>query len=92
MQSHGEHVMISARNLEEWAPQLRDMMKQILASPLDASMGGMIRQAVALSDNMLAGTDLNGNERIEAISGEGGAATAYQHALYMADMVVTLPK
>ncbi|MFH1185252.1 MAG: protein kinase [Chloroflexota bacterium] len=92
MQSHGEHVMISARNLEEWAPQLRDLLKQILASPFDPSIGGMIRQAVALSDNMLVGTDLNGNERIEAISGEGGAATAYQHALYMADMVVTLPK
>ena len=91
MQSHGEHVVISARNLEAWAPELRDLMKQVLASPFDATTGGLIRQAVALSDNMLLGTDLNGNERIEAISGEGGAQTAYQHALYMADMVVTLP-
>jgi len=90
MQSHGEHVMVAARNLEEWTPQLRDLARQILTSPFDPSMGALIRQAVALSDTILMGTDLNGNERVEAIAGEGGAQTAYQHALYMADMVITL--
>jgi hypothetical protein len=90
MQSHGDHVMICTRNLEVWTPQLRDLVRQILASPFDPAMGGFIRQAVALSDTLLLGTDLNGNERIEAIAGEGGAQTAYQHALYMADMVITL--
>ena len=92
MQSHGQHVIVSARNLEAWAPQLRDLLKEILTSPVDDAFGGRVRQAVALSQNMLAGTDLNGNESIEAIAGEGGAKTAYQHALYMADIVVTLPK
>jgi hypothetical protein len=91
MQSHGDHVIVSARNLETWSPELRDLLKQILTSPFDAAMGGQIRKAVALSQNMLAGTDLNGNELVEAIAGEGGAETAYQHALYMADIVVTLP-
>jgi hypothetical protein len=90
MQSHGDHVMVCTLNLEEWTPQLRDLVRQILASPFDPSMGGLIRQAVALSDTILVGTDLNGNERIEAIAGEGGAQTAYQHALYMADIVITL--
>jgi hypothetical protein len=90
MESHGEHVMVCTSNLGEWTPQLRDLLRQILASPFSPSMGGLIRQAVALSDTMLVGTDLNGNERIEAIAGEGGAQTAYQHALYMADMVITL--
>jgi len=52
----------------------------------------MIRQAVALSHNMFRRSDLNGNERIEAISTEGGARTACQHALHMADIVVALPK
>lgn len=92
MQSHGEHVMVATRNLDGWTTQLRDITKQILAAPFDPSMGALIRRAVALSDNMLAGTDLNGNERVEAITGEGGAETAYQHSLYMADMVVTLGK
>lgn len=90
MQSHGEHVMVATRNMEEWTPQLRDLIRQILASPFDPAMGALIRQAVALSDTILLGTDLNGNERVEAIAGEGGAQTAYQHALYMADMVITV--
>jgi hypothetical protein len=92
MQSHGEHVMISARNLELWTAQLHDIMRRIVASPFKPAMGGLIREAAAVSDTILKGTDLNGNERIEAISGEGGAETAYQHALYMADVVVTLPE
>lgn len=91
MQSHGDHVIVSARNLEAWAPELRDLLKQILQSSFDPAMGGLVRQSVALSHNFLAGTDLNGNERVEAIAGEGGAETAYQHALYMADIVISLP-
>jgi len=70
--------------------QLRDLMKQILASRCEQAAGCMIRQAVALSNNMFTRSDLNGNERIEAISTEGGAQTARQHALHMADIVVTL--
>ncbi len=52
----------------------------------------LLRQAVALSDEMLKGTDLNGNERIESIAGEGGAQTAYQHAFYMTDIFISLQK
>ncbi len=91
MQSHGDHVVVSSRNLEVWAPELRDLLKQILEAQFDPAMGGPVREAVAISQNMLVGTDLNGNERVEAITGEGGAETAYQHALYMADIVITLP-
>jgi serine/threonine protein kinase len=92
MKLHGEHVKISVKNLEQWTPQLRDLMKQILASPIGPDSGPAIRQAVALSDNLLKGTDLNGNEKIEPIPGEGGAQTAYQHAYYMADMVIIFQK
>ncbi len=92
MKVHGEHVKICAQNLEQWAPQLRDLMKQVLTSPAGADSGQAVRQAVALADDMLKGTDLNGNEKIEPIPGEGGAQTAYQHAYYMADMVVVLQK
>ncbi len=92
MKSHGEHVKIAAQNLEEWTPQLRDLVKQILTSPAGIDSGPIIRQAVALSDNILKGTDLNGNEKIEPIPGEGGAQTAYQHAYYMADMVISVQK
>jgi hypothetical protein len=92
MKLHGGHVKIAAQNVADWSPQLRDLMKQVLTSPPGTDSGPSIRQAVVLSDNILKGTDLNGNEKIEPIPGEGGAETAYQHAYYMADIVIILKK
>ena len=86
---HGEHVKIAASNVGEWAPQLRDLLIAILeAAPGASETGGMVRQAVALANQMLNGIDINGNENIEPIPGEGGALTAYDHSYYMADIVV----
>jgi hypothetical protein len=88
MKVHGGHVQVCAQNMGQWAPQLLDLMKQVLTAPAGSDTGQAIRQAVALADDMLKGTDLNGNEKIEPIPGEGGAQTAYQHAFYMADMAI----
>jgi len=86
---HGEHVKIVAKNLEAWTPQLRDQLIGILAASFDSpDLEGMIRVAVALADKIRNGIDIDGNEKVEPISGEGGAATAYEHAHYMADMVI----
>jgi len=86
---HGEHVKICAVNISEWTPQLRDQLIAILESPIDsAESEGLIREAVALADKIRNGIDVNGDEKIEPISGEGGAITAYEHAYYMADMVI----
>jgi hypothetical protein len=63
-------------------------MKTILQSTFGPDMEKPIRESVALADEMLKGTDLNGNEQIEPIPGEGGALTAYEHAHYMADMPI----
>ena len=88
MKVHGEHVKISAKNVEGWALILRDHMKLILESPFNAQLEQPIRESVALADEMLKGIDLNGNEQIEPIPGEGGALTAIEHAYYMADMLI----
>ena len=85
---HGEHVKIVMTNLNEWTPQLHDLLVSILNSPNDADMEGMLRQAVALAGKIRNGIDINGNEKIEPIPGEGGAVTAYQHSYYMADMSI----
>jgi serine/threonine protein kinase len=90
MKVHGEHVKIASGNLEEWAPALRDLMKQILSAPSDFEMEQSIREAVVLADEILLGTDLNGDEKVDPVPGEGGAETAYQHALYMADITIYL--
>jgi hypothetical protein len=68
---------------------LRDQLRSILNTSFDApELEGMVREAVALADKIRNGIDVNGNEKIEPVPGEGGAVTAYEHAYYMADMVI----
>ncbi len=85
---HGEHVKIAMTNIGEWTPQLHDLLVNILASPADTDVESLVRQAVALSSQIRSGIDINGNENIEPIAGEGGALTAIQHAYYMADISI----
>ena len=88
MLTHGEHVKISANNVSDWTAELRAQLINILQNPTDADKEGLIRQAVATANQIRVGVDLNGNETIEPIPGEGGALTAYEHAYYMADMLI----
>jgi len=85
---HGAHVKIAMTNLSEWTPQLHDQLIAILEAPNGTDLEGMLRQAVALAGKIRNGIDINGNETIEPIVGEGGAVTGYQHAYYMADMSI----
>ena len=88
MLTHGEHVKISANNVSDWTAELRAQLIDILQNPTGSDREGAIRQAVATANQIQAGVDLNGNESIEPIPGEGGALTAYEHAYYMADMLI----
>lgn len=84
---HGEHVIHSVRNVEAWAVELADLLLQITArEELDDDSRTLVLQALAISDRMKNGRDLDGNERIEPVPGEGGLLTALDHAIYMLDM------
>jgi serine/threonine protein kinase len=85
---HGGHVKISADNVSNWTAELRAQLIDILQNPSGEDNEGAIRQAVATANQIRTGVDLNGNETIEPIPGEGGALTAYEHAYYMADMLI----
>jgi serine/threonine protein kinase len=88
MLTHGAHVKICANNVSDWAAGLRIQLIGILQNPSSPDREGLIRQAVATANQIRVGVDLNGNESIEPIPGEGGALTAYEHAYYMADMLI----
>jgi hypothetical protein len=88
MKVHGEHVKISATNVGGWTTTLRDQLILIVKTPVGPEMEGMIRNTVALANQIENGVDVNGNENVEPIPGEGGALTAYQHAYYMADILI----
>jgi serine/threonine protein kinase len=83
---HGEHVIISGKNVEGWAAELRDVAKRIVESGEVTEAD--IRLAVSLAEQIHKGVDLNGNESIDPTVGEGGALTAFDHAEYMADMQI----
>jgi hypothetical protein len=88
MRIHGQHVQIAANNIAVWTSQLRDQVTAIISAPFDADLEGLIRQAVSLTNQIQNGIDINGNETIEPIDGEGGTNTAYEHAYYMADITI----
>ncbi len=88
MLTHGEHVKIAATNISEWTPQLRDQLIAALAATSLTDAEGPVRQAVVLANQIDNGVDVNGNENIEPIPGEGGAMTAYDHSYYMADILL----
>ena len=85
---HSGHVIICAQNVETWATQLRDIAIRIAEAKSDSGSEADIRSAVTLANQMLNGIDINGNEIIDPIPGEGGAITAYEHADYMSDMPI----
>lgn len=88
MLAHGEHVKIAAENVSGWTAQLRDQLMVVAGSGSLSEAESAIRQSVVLANQILNGVDVNGNESIEAIPGEGGALTAYEHAYYMADISI----
>jgi len=86
MITHGEHVKIAATNVSDWTPLLRDQLIEVIEAPSLAEAESAIRQTVVLANQVRNGIDVNGNENIEPILGEGGAMTAYDHSYYMADI------
>jgi serine/threonine protein kinase len=85
---HGEHVKACALNVSDWTAQLRTQLIAISEAPASPEREALIRQAVAMVNQIRTGVDVNGNENIEPITGEGGAITAYEHSYYMADMLI----
>lgn len=88
MLTHGEHVKMAADNISTWTPQLRDQLIAILEATSLTDAEDPVREAVVLASQIHNGVDINGNENIEPIPGEGGAITAYEHSYYMADILV----
>ncbi len=85
---HGGRVKISIQNMEIWANQLRDLLAAISRSPFDESLREPIWQAGEIAGQLLNGIDLNGDDEVSPILGEAGVLTAYEHAYYMADMII----
>jgi serine/threonine protein kinase len=89
---HSGHVTVCAQNVEMWATQLKDTAIRIVEAKTGQIAGADVHSADIFADEMLNGIDINGNESIDPIPGEGGAITAYEHAGYMSDMPILAGK
>ena len=65
---------------------MRDQLILVIEAQSLSDAESAIRQAVVLANQIRNGIDVNGNENIEPIPGEGGAITAYDHSYYIADI------
>jgi hypothetical protein len=86
VRTHAEHVEICIQNVETWAPELRDLAIQIARASKNQNIDAEINKAVVLAGQIRDGVDINGNESVDPIAGEGGVLTAIEHAEYMADL------
>ncbi len=85
---HAGHVEVCVQNLENWTPALRDLALNIARAAENQDVEADLREAVTLANRMLNGIDVDGNESVDPIEGEGGARTAFEHAGYMSDMPI----
>jgi hypothetical protein len=83
---HAGHVEICIQNIETWAPELRDIAIRIARSSDDQNLDADVNTAVVLANQIINGVDIDGNESVDPIAGEGGVLTAIEHAGYMSDM------
>jgi hypothetical protein len=88
IQLHAKHVEVCIQNLVDWAPELRDLALGIARSADGQDVDADLRRANALAHQMLEGIDIDGNESVDPMAGEGGAITAFEHAEYMSDMQI----
>ncbi len=85
---NGGNVLTCLDNVQGWSEQLLEKALILDEMPFGATMEPLINEITTLAKNNVSGTDSNNNGLIEPIAGEGGAATAYEYAYYMADMLL----
>jgi Anti-sigma-K factor rskA len=82
---HAGHVAICLENTKGWITTIDTDAMALLNTPTDTAKA---QEIVALANHALNGIDLNGDESIDPIPGEGGAVTAYFHGQLMAALVL----
>jgi plastocyanin len=81
---HASHVQICGDNTRIRLTQIRDLALEVSKVRRGADARQNVQKILALSHQMIDGVDLNGDEQISPIPGEGGVLTMYQHAQLMA--------
>ncbi len=82
---HAGHVEIAMTNIQGWATRLEQDALVLRTSPNNTAL---IQEIATLSDHIFHGVDTNGDGRVDPVSGEAGAVTAYNEGQLMATLQV----
>ena len=81
---HAGHVVITGDNTRNRVTAIRDLALQVSKVRRAADARENTQRILGLAHQLIDGVDLNGDEQISPVPGEGGVLTAYQHAQLMA--------
>ena len=88
---HAGHVQITAENTRVRLVDIRDRALEVSKVRRATDARENAQRILALAHQMIDGVDLNGDEQIAPVPGEGGVLTAYQHAQLMAGISLSAP-
>ncbi len=82
---HAGHVTICLENVKGWITTIDQDALALLNNPTNTAK---VQEIVTLANHALNGVDINGDEKVDPIPGEGGATTAYFHGQLMATLAL----
>lgn len=80
---HSKHIATAARNVVDRAGAAVAIAQKILAATTAADAAALVSQLTAAVEQLISGTDLNGDGRITWEQGEGGLQQAEEHLKLM---------
>jgi plastocyanin len=85
---HAGHVQITGENVRVRVTDIRDRALKISKAGGIADTQQDVLNILALAQQTIQGVDVNQDEQVGPIPGEGGVVTAYQHAQLMAGIAL----
>ncbi|HUQ81042.1 MAG TPA: hypothetical protein VM076_07895 [Gemmatimonadaceae bacterium] len=77
--THAGHVASSARNSAQRVDQAVALAQRILATTVAADAAGLLSQLTSLTNEIVAGKDLNSDGRVSGTDAEGGLQQCAEH-------------
>lgn len=79
VKTHAEHVATAARSTVSRADEIAALAQKIVASSTAEAAAALVAQMASLAEQLVSGTDLNADGRINWGNGEGGLQQAEEH-------------
>jgi plastocyanin len=86
---HAGHIQIAGENIRLRIQEVLDLANDIAKAGAIEETRQSVLKILALAQQAIQGIDINGDEQVGPVPGEGGVLVAYQHAQLMASVPLT---